>query len=69
MVEILKRPAEMPANPFQIVPWDVLKTIYKVEMDWLAENRWNVRADFLEALFQNKFSLMRLQEIRKSMAN
>jgi hypothetical protein len=58
------------SNPFQVLPWDVVRDIFSEEVEYLRAGRWEFaqhKPDLFMALGSNCFSLHHLDQIRRQM--
>ena len=57
-------------NPFQVLRWDIVKTIFAEEVEYLKAKRWDFaqhKPDFFVALNVEAFSLHHLDQIHRMM--
>jgi hypothetical protein len=56
------------SDPFQVLRWDIVKTIFAEEVEYLKARRWDFaqhKPDFLIALNADLISLHHLDQIRR----
>jgi hypothetical protein len=56
------------SDPFQVLPWEVVRDIFTEEVEYLKVNRWKFaqqKADVFVALHSKCFSLHHLDQIRR----
>jgi hypothetical protein len=56
------------SDPFQVLSWDIVKTIFAEEVSYLTQKRWEFaqhKPDIFNALTNQVFSLYHLDQIKR----
>jgi hypothetical protein len=58
------------SDPFQVLQWDIVKTVFHEEVSYLTQRRWEFaqhKPEIFNALTNNVFSLYHLDQIKRMM--